>query len=154
MIYTSDLSKWCPCLVKNLFFTISLTWLKPYSSSDSSNWLIRFVKSCSLINPEWTLKTSRKASLKRIFLFFSTKGSCSSPHIPNPMAFWIINESSADPPHSGLKEESIPLLLDNVLTRNNLNNHLLIVVRYFGGTKLGVGPLLRSYTKVANDVIK
>lgn len=42
----------------------------------------------------------------------------------------------------------------NVLTRNNLNNHLLIVVRYFGGTKLGVGPLLRSYTKVANDVIK
>lgn len=42
----------------------------------------------------------------------------------------------------------------NVLERNNLNNHLLVVVRYFGGTKLGAGPLLRSYNKCANDVIK
>ena len=45
-----------------------------------------------------------------------------------------------------------PLL--NVLDRNNLNSHIIIVVRYFGGTKLGVGPLLRSYSKVANSVIK
>ena len=45
-----------------------------------------------------------------------------------------------------------PLL--NVLERNNLNNHLIVVVRYFGGTKLGVGLLLRSYSKVANGVIK
>ena len=42
----------------------------------------------------------------------------------------------------------------NVLERNNLNNHILIVVRYFGGTKLGAGLLLRSYSKVANNVIK
>ena len=45
-----------------------------------------------------------------------------------------------------------PLL--NVLERNNLNSHIIIVVRYFGGTKLGAGPLLRSYSKVANSVIK
>ena len=45
-----------------------------------------------------------------------------------------------------------PLL--NVLERNNLNNHIIIVVRYFGGIKLGAGPLLRSYSKAANDVIK
>jgi len=42
----------------------------------------------------------------------------------------------------------------NVLERNNLNNHIIIVVRYFGGTKLGAGPLLRSYSKTANEVIK
>ena len=42
----------------------------------------------------------------------------------------------------------------NNLERNNLNNHLIIIVRYFGGIKLGVGPLLRSYSKVANEVIK
>ena len=42
----------------------------------------------------------------------------------------------------------------NVLERNNLNNHLLVVIRYFGGTKLGAGPLLRSYSKAANEVIK
>jgi len=45
-----------------------------------------------------------------------------------------------------------PLL--NVLERNNLNNHLIVVVRYFGGIKLGAGPLLRSYSKAANEVIK
>ena len=42
----------------------------------------------------------------------------------------------------------------NVLERNNLNNHILVVVRYFGGIKLGAGPLLRSYSKCANAVIK
>ena len=41
----------------------------------------------------------------------------------------------------------------NVLDRNNLNSHLIVVVRYFGGTKLGVGLLLRSYSKAANSVI-
>jgi len=41
----------------------------------------------------------------------------------------------------------------NVLERNNLNNHLIVVVRYFGGVKLGAGPLLRSYNKCANDLI-
>lgn len=45
-----------------------------------------------------------------------------------------------------------PLL--NVLERNNLNSHLLVVIRYFGGIKLGAGPLLRSYSKTANEVIK
>ena len=45
-----------------------------------------------------------------------------------------------------------PLL--NILDRNNLNNHIIIVVRYFGGTKLGVGLLLRSYSKCANMCIK
>ena len=44
-----------------------------------------------------------------------------------------------------------PLL--NVLERNNLNNHLIIVIRYFGGVKLGAGPLLRSYSKTANEVM-
>ena len=42
----------------------------------------------------------------------------------------------------------------NVLERNNLNNHIIIVVRYFGGIKLGAGLLLRSYSKAANNVIK
>lgn len=35
-----------------------------------------------------------------------------------------------------------------------LMNALLIVVRYFGGTLLGSGRLLRTYMKAANEVIK
>ena len=37
----------------------------------------------------------------------------------------------------------------NQITGNNLNYTLIIVVRYFGGIKLGVGPLTRAYGKVA-----
>ena len=39
------------------------------------------------------------------------------------------------------------------IQNNNLNYTLIIVVRYFGGIKLGVGPLTRTYAKVARDVI-
>lgn len=43
--------------------------------------------------------------------------------------------------------------LYNLLETNNLNNKLIIVVRYFGGTKLGAGPLLRAYKNAGISVI-
>jgi len=46
----------------------------------------------------------------------------------------------------------IPIL--NQITSNNLNYVLIVVVRYFGGVKLGAGPLTRAYAKLARDVIK
>lgn len=42
----------------------------------------------------------------------------------------------------------------NQLTMNNLNHHLLVIIRYFGGTKLGAANLLRTYLKVAKNTIK
>lgn len=42
----------------------------------------------------------------------------------------------------------------NILEKNQLNNRLIIVVRYFGGTKLGTGGLFRAYSKSACDLIK
>ena len=50
------------------------------------------------------------------------------------------------------KTAGSPIL--NQITSNNLNYTLIIVVRYFGGVKLGVGPLTRAYAKVAREVIK
>lgn len=38
----------------------------------------------------------------------------------------------------------------SLLERKNLNNTAIIVVRYFGGIKLGKGPLLRAYMKTAS----
>ena len=38
----------------------------------------------------------------------------------------------------------------NILQRNDLNSNLLIVLRYYGGTKLGASLLTRTYTKCAN----
>lgn len=37
----------------------------------------------------------------------------------------------------------------NVIKKNELNNVLIVVIRYFGGIKLGAGGLVRAYTKSA-----
>jgi len=71
-------------------------------------------------------------------------------HFPYAYKFNNIAKKTDDKEPSGTC--GTPIL--NVLERNNLNNHLLIVIRYFGGVKLGAGPLLRSYSKCANLVIK
>jgi len=41
----------------------------------------------------------------------------------------------------------------NLILNKNLDNVLIVVVRYFGGTKLGAGLLLRTYLNAANDAI-
>ena len=46
----------------------------------------------------------------------------------------------------------IPIL--QVLEKNNLNQVLCIVIRYFGKIKLGAGGLVRAYTKAATMCIK
>lgn len=46
----------------------------------------------------------------------------------------------------------LPIL--NVLENNKLNYVLCIVVRYFGGIKLGAGGLVRAYSKSASECLK
>ncbi len=41
-----------------------------------------------------------------------------------------------------------------IIETYNLNNVLIVIVRYFGGIKLGIGTLLRSYLKTAKETIK
>lgn len=41
----------------------------------------------------------------------------------------------------------------NIIEKHNLNHVLVVIVRYFGGIKLGIGPLTRAYLKSANQVI-
>ena len=45
----------------------------------------------------------------------------------------------------------MPIL--NVLEQNNLNHVLAVVIRYFGGIKLGAGGLVRAYTNSVSDTI-
>ncbi len=42
----------------------------------------------------------------------------------------------------------------SVINHTGLNNVVLIVTRYFGGTKLGIGPLRRAYRDSAKAVIE
>lgn len=46
----------------------------------------------------------------------------------------------------------IPIL--NILKKNNLTNVIAIVIRYFGGIKLGAGGLIRAYSNSIIEVLK
>ncbi len=46
----------------------------------------------------------------------------------------------------------MPIL--NVLEKEGLNNILCVVVRYFGGIKLGAGGLVRAYTKSVTEALQ
>jgi len=45
----------------------------------------------------------------------------------------------------------IPIL--NILKQNNLNHVLCVVIRYFGGIKLGAGGLVRAYGNSAKEAL-
>lgn len=42
----------------------------------------------------------------------------------------------------------------SVLQKRGLNNICAVVVRYFGGVKLGAGGLVRIYSKVAGEICR
>ncbi len=46
----------------------------------------------------------------------------------------------------------IPIL--NILEKENITNILAVVVRYFGGIKLGAGGLIRAYSKSIREALK
>jgi len=66
-----------------------------------------------------------------------------SPFSPNTMA------SSDDGEPSGTAGK--PIL--NVLQHSDIGNAIIVVVRYFGGIKLGAGGLIRSYSSAAQQVL-
>ena len=61
-----------------------------------------------------------------------------------------IKKSSDDGEPSGTA--GVPIL--KVLENNNLTNILCVVIRYFGGIKLGANGLVRAYTKSCANAIK
>lgn len=63
----------------------------------------------------------------------------------------IVSEKCSDDGEPG-GTAGYPIL--NVLKKKNLENIMVAVVRYFGGVKLGVGGLVRAYTKACSEVIK
>ncbi len=69
-----------------------------------------------------------------------------------PYAYKINNKVKKT--DDGEPKNTAGLPLFNVIERNNLNEKLIIVVRYFGGTLLGTGNLARTFSKISNQVIK
>ncbi len=60
------------------------------------------------------------------------------------------NKKSSDDGEPG-GTAGVPIM--DVLNKANLNNVLCVVVRYFGGIKLGAGGLIRAYRKAVSDCI-
>ncbi|MGN1342268.1 MAG: IMPACT family protein [Bacilli bacterium] len=66
-------------------------------------------------------------------------------------AYIIENNIKSSDDGEPSKTAGIPIL--NQILGNNLNYTLIVVIRYFGGIKLGTGLLTRTYAKVAKEVI-
>ena len=69
-----------------------------------------------------------------------------------PYAYRFKNTAGKTDDKEPSNTAGMPIL--KVLERINADGYLIAIVRYFGGTKLGVGPLLRSYSLVSNELVK
>lgn len=66
-------------------------------------------------------------------------------------AFKLINDKGFSDDGEPNKTAGIPIL--NVIEGNDLVNVLVVVIRYFGGIKLGPGGLIRAYSSTCKEVI-
>lgn len=71
-------------------------------------------------------------------------------HVCSALICGNIKRSSDDGEPSGTA--GVPIL--NVLEKKQLDNTCIIVIRYFGGIKLGAGGLIRAYSNAASSVIE
>lgn len=69
-----------------------------------------------------------------------------------PYAYKINNTAKKTDDKEPSNTAGLPIY--NILERKNLNNHLIAVIRYFGGVKLGAGGLTRAYSEAANEASK
>jgi len=67
-------------------------------------------------------------------------------------AYIIDNNKKANDDGEPSGTAGIPIL--KVLENSNLTNILVVIVRYFGGIKLGANGLIRAYTKCTSNAIK
>lgn len=69
-----------------------------------------------------------------------------------PYAYRVSNTARKTDDKEPTNTAGLPIY--NILERKNLNSHLVVVIRYFGGVKLGAGGLLRAYMEAANLATK
>ena len=69
-----------------------------------------------------------------------------------PYAYRIDNQIKKSDDKEPANTAGTPIY--SLIINNDLNNILIVVIRYFGGIKLGAGLLTRSYLNAAKEVIK
>ena len=68
-----------------------------------------------------------------------------------PYAYILNNTAGKSDDKEPSGTSALPIY--NILERNSLTNKVIFIVRYFGGTKLGTGGLIRAYSTCASKVI-
>lgn len=69
-----------------------------------------------------------------------------------PYAYKFLNNIKKSDDKEPANTAGGPIL--NIIEKNNLDNILIVVIRYFGGIKLGAGGLIRAYGAAAKAVIE
>lgn len=89
-----------------------------------------------------------KEEVKEILLFLQ-KEHKKARHIP--YAYFLANTAGKSDDKEPSNTAGTPIF--RVLENSLYHHHAIFVVRYFGGTKLGAGNLMRSYLDAAKNVL-
>ena len=79
--------------------------------------------------------------------YYDATHNCYSYIINNNGSYIIKNSDDGEP------SKTAGIVIYDVLKKQNLENVLCVITRYFGGTKLGAGGLVRAYSKATSDVV-
>ncbi len=69
-----------------------------------------------------------------------------------PYAYKINNQEKKTDDKEPTNTAGLPIY--NIIKQKKLNNVLIVVVRYFGGIKLGTGGLYRAYQRATLELLK
>lgn len=69
-----------------------------------------------------------------------------------PYAFVVQNTAGKSDDKEPTNTAGLPIY--NLMVKKELTHHLVAVVRYFGGVKLGAGNLLRAYLEAAVEATR
>ncbi len=105
------------------------------------------IKKSKFIGLLYEIETEEKAKL---ILDNLKKEHIKARHIP----YAYVLENTARKSDDKEPHNTAGIQLFNLLNINNLNHHLLVVVRYYGGTKLGASNLLRAYLNAGKLAIE
>lgn len=96
-------------------------------------------------------------------------GSCNSVHSADEAISFIKQESSIEASHNcwaykigdnyrfsddGEPSGTAGKPIYNSIENNNCDQIVILITRFFGGTKLGAGGLIRAYSQCATDLLK
>lgn len=98
---------------------------------------IKQSKFITIIKPIQSLEEKDKALVEAKTLYPKATHYC--------YGFILVNEKGLSDDGEPTKTAGAPIL--NVLEKQQLTNVIAVVIRYFGGIKLGPGGLIRAYTK-------